>query len=461
MLSTDRPETAAQRLAEVYAGLRATQLPAATVHAVRRHVLDTFGAALAGVQQPEPVAVLSAASAVYGATGPSILWGTDEARPPAVAALVNGTAAHALELDDASGCDHSGAVVVPAVMAALPLAPAADDDDLIAAVAVGYDLGRRVLEAAGGYDAHNNAGWHSTGTCGVFAAAAAVARLMRFDATVTCRALGIAGSFASGTWAFLAEGAMTKRLHPGHAAAAGVLAAMLARSGLSGPAAIFEAPWGGFLATYARHDGAIDALTTGIGVDWRIHRSSIKPFASCRGTHAAVEAVLELRAGVRPADVEAVEIGVHPTIVRMCGGRKIDTLLDAQMSLPYAAAVALMHGAADLPMFADSVRRDPAVLAQLSRIAVIEDPAVPSNVAANVVLRLADGVARRRIDVPIGSATRPLPDDAVAAKYRTLAQPVLGREATAALEHAVWSLGNGAGPCTIADRLRNAAPRAA
>lgn len=455
-MAPSRFATAAQQLAQFYAGVRGAALPSETVHAVRRHVLDTFGAALAGARQPEPVAALAAASIVYGASGPSILWGRSERLPPAVAALVNGTAAHALELDDASGCDHSGAVVVPAVMAALPLASAATDDDFLAAIAVGYDLGRRVLEAAGGYDAHNNAGWHSTGTCGVFGATAAVSRLMGHDAETTGHALGIAGSFASGTWAFLADGAMTKRLHPGHAAAAGVLAATLARSGLSGPAGVFDAPWGGFLSTYAREHGSVAVLTEGLGESWRIHRSSIKPFASCRGTHAAVEAVLALRAeGATPANVEAVEIGVHPTIVRMCGGTKINTLVDAQMSLPYAVAVALIHGAADLPMFAERVRQDPAVLAQVRRVTVTEDAAAPSNVAANVSLRLATGaVQQRAIEVPIGSAARPLPDEALRAKYRSLAEPILGREAASALEGAVWSLGEGVMPNTIATHLQ-------
>ncbi len=161
----------AARLADFYAGLNSVHLLPATVHAVRRHVLDTLGAALAGAQQPEPTA-----------------------------ALVNGAASHALELDDASGCDHSDAVIVPAMLAALSVRPEASQADLLAAVVTGYDLDRRVMEAADGYDAHNGAGWHSTGTCGVFAAAIAVARLWRLSPGDTAQALGIAGSLASGNW---------------------------------------------------------------------------------------------------------------------------------------------------------------------------------------------------------------------------------------------------------------------
>jgi 2-methylcitrate dehydratase PrpD len=146
-----RPDTAppaAATLAAFYARLRAEDLPSETVHAVRRHVLDTLGAALAGVRQPEPEAVFATARIAYGDSGPALLWGRVETAAPAAAALVNGTAAHALELDDASGCDHSGAVVVPALLAALPLAASVGEGDLIAGVAIGYDLGRRVLEAS-------------------------------------------------------------------------------------------------------------------------------------------------------------------------------------------------------------------------------------------------------------------------------------------------------------------------
>lgn len=454
-----RPETArpaAGTLAAFYAGVRVADLPPETVHAVRRHMLDTFGATLAGIRQPEPEAALAAARVAYGESGAAVLWGRAETLAPAAAALVNGTAAHALELDDASGCDHSGAVVVPAVMAALPLATGAGEEDLLAAVAIGYDLGRRMLEACGGYDAHNNAGWHSTGTCGVFGATGAVARLLRCDAATTCRAIGIAGSFASGTWAFMSEGAMTKRLHPGHAAASGVLAVLLARSGMTGPAAILDAPWGGFLPTYARDNADWAALTAGLGRDWRIHRSSIKPYASCRGTHAAVEAMLKFRAdGLRADDLSAIRVNVHPTIVRMCGATQVTTLLDAQMSLPYAVAVALVRGAADLPMFADEIRRDPAVLGQASRIAVVESAEPLTNVAADLVLSLRDGTERRlRIDVPAGSATNPLPDEGIVAKYRSLATPMIGADQADALERAVWRLGRGVEPSEILAALR-------
>ena len=438
---------AAGQLGAFYARLDAAALPAETVHAVRRHVLDTLGAALAGAAQPEPAAVRAAGARLYGAGDAAPLWGLAERAAPALAALANGTAAHALELDDASGCDHSGAVVVPAVLAALAGRPQATEADLLAAVVAGYDLGRRAMEAAGGYDAHNGAGWHSTGTCGVFGAAAAVARLWRLPADATVQALGIAGSFASGTWAFLADGAMTKRLHPGHAAASGLLAASLADSGMTGPAGVFDAPWGGFLATYAGAAAVPAALTGALGETWRIHRSSIKPYASCRGTHAAVEAALSLRALVPEDEVATVEVGAHPTIVRMCGGTRIASLVDAQMSLPYAVAVAWRLGDAALPAFAPAVRDAPELRRWLERVRVVPDESVPSNIATRVTVADRAGRTRtERIEVPLGSWNRPLPDAALRAKFDALAGPVLGRAQADRLAERVLAIVPGARP---------------
>ncbi|MGL4286226.1 MAG: MmgE/PrpD family protein [Phreatobacter sp.] len=448
---TDAPaQSPAVTLARFYTALGIDDLPEATVHAVRRHLLDTLGAALAGAAQPEPQAVLGAGAALYGAEGPAPVWGSRRRIPPALAALVNGTAAHALELDDASGCDHSGAVVVPAVLAALAEAPQATEQDLIAAIVAGYDLGRRVMEAAGGYDAHNGAGWHSTGTCGVFGAAIAVARLWRLPVDIATQALGIAGSYASGNWSFLQDGAMTKRLHPGHAAASGLMAAALARHGMTGPGHVFDAPWGGFLATYAREAAQPEALTRDLGSFWRIHRSSIKPYASCRGTHAAVEAALELRRDLPADSVAGIEVGVHPTIVRMCGGTSVASLVDAQMSLPYAVAVAWLHGDASLPSFADDVRASPEVADWLTRIRVVHDPAVDSNIAARLTVAPRRGAPRTlRIDIPAGSWDRPLPDGALIGKYRGLATPVLGAARAADLEALVLALGPGADCATL------------
>lgn len=434
----------AATLGDFVASLQYESLPVATVKAVRRHLLDTLGVAIAGAAQPEPQAVWHAARASFGLSSGAAIWGRYGGAAPAVAALVNGTAAHALELDDASGCDHSGAVVVPAVLAALASPGARTDGQaIVTAIAAGYDVARRVMEAGGGYDGHNGAGWHSTGTCGVFGAAVAAARILGCDATVTANALSIAGSFSSGTWAFLADGAMTKRIHPGRAASAGLLAAELSRAGLSGPTQIFEAPWGGFFNTYTPGRGEPSLLVAELGVEWRIHRSSIKPFASCRGTHAAVEAVLSLRERLAAAEVETVAVEVTATVEKMCRGKDVRNFVDAQMSLPYAVSVAWIHGAANVDQFDEDTRRDPRVRAMMDRVQVTAIDGLPSNVAARVNARTRDGAQHAlAIDVPLGSPGNPLTQDALERKFHSMADRVLGRAAAEALATAVSRLGD-------------------
>ena len=454
-----QPATLSRRLAEFVVGIRCDSLPSETVHAVRRHTLDTLGAAVAGAAQPEPRAAFAAGTAGFGPGGHTAIWGTAAQASPALAALVNGTAAHALELDDASGCDHSGAVVVPAVFAALDLPGcSADETDVVAAIVAGYDVGRRVMEASGGYDGHNGAGWHSTGTCGVFAAAAAVARVLRCDAATTAHALGIAGSFASGTWAFLADGAMTKRMHPGHAASAGVLAVEMSRAGMTGPAQVFEAPWGGFLATYGRDKGDPELLLADLGREWRIHRSSIKPFASCRGTHAAIEAILGLRDEFPADTIERVTVTVTPTVQKMCQGKGVGTVVDAQMSLPYAVAIASLHGGAGIDLFEERVRLDPEVRRLMQRIEVEAGDGLPSNVAARVSMTARDGrSATRAIDLPLGSPGNALPQAQLLAKFHSLAAPVIGAAQAQALEQRIMTLGTVAGAAGLGEATRHSA----
>src|SRR5712664_78400 len=261
-------ETIITRLAGFVANARYDDLPEEMSEKARLHILDTFGAALAGATSEEAIRTRTTLGQLDG-PGQAQLWGTDMQLPPRGAAMVNGIAAHAFELDDTGGCDHSGAVVLPAAMATLPLIDGpVDGRCFITAVALGYDIGRRVMDGFGGYVAHNSAGWHSTGTCGVFAAATAVASMLRLDAKETASCLGLAASFSSGLWGFIHDGAMAKRVHAGRAAEGGLLAALLARQGVTGPHNAFEDVWGGFFKTYAHGPLAPEALTHKLGSDW-------------------------------------------------------------------------------------------------------------------------------------------------------------------------------------------------
>lgn len=440
-MTTDT-ETRATRLAAFVARTSADAIPDDVVAKAKRHVLDTFGAALAGASAVETRSARALTGTV--AQGGASLWGTRRAAGARDAAFVNGIAAHALELDDSGGCDHSGAVVLPAVLAALSCAGRpVTGRECVAAIVLGYDVGRRVLEAAGGYSVHNGAGWHSTLSCGVFGAAAASARVLGLDAARTRDALGHAASFAGGLWGFIHDGSQTKRLHAGRAAEGGVLAALLAREGVSGPAHVFDDVWGGFFNTFAAQSHALDALTDGLGEHWKLMRCSIKPHASCRSAHAAVDAALRLAGGrmFTAGEIERVVVRASGFVARMCGGRDLSTLSSAQMSLPYAVAAALAFGDTGIGVYRADRRNDPRVTALLARIAVDVDPALGDLDAPTVILHRPDG-GRESCHVPIalGDPRNPLSDAALLAKYRALARTALDGARTDVLSDVCLSL---------------------
>jgi len=423
-----------QRLAQFCVDLRFEDLPPALVAQAKRHILDTFGAALAGADSD---VAEQARKAFVGEAGKVPVWGTGVKVCASQAAMLNGVAAHALELDDTGGCDHSGAVVLPAVMAAMTLLPQpVSGREFLNAVVIGYEVGRRVLEACGGYSAHNGAGWHSTATCGVFGAAAACARILGLDARQTSAALGIAGSFSGGLWAFIHDGSQSKKLHSGRAAEGGLLAARFAQQGITGPTQLFDDVWGGFLKTLAPATSMPEALDAGLGVVWKLARCSIKPYASCRGTHSAIDAVGLLlgQLNARLDQVEDVYVSLSGFLHDMCGGRDVTTLAGAQMSLPYALAARMVQGHCRLQAYDDLQRNDPRMGQWMSRIHLEVGPLLSEDGEPLVTLRTVDGrQASLCVDVPLGAPGNPLDDVALEEEFLELATRVMPPEQAAGL----------------------------
>jgi 2-methylcitrate dehydratase PrpD len=333
--------------------------------------------------------------------------------------------------------------VLPALIALLPkIARPPSGRDLLAAIVVGYDVGRRVLEGFGGYRPHNEAGWHSTGTCGVFGAAAAAANLLRLDPAQTQACLGIAGSFSSGLWAFIHDGSMTKKLHAGRAAEGGVLAALLARSGMSGPGRLFDPVWGGFYQTYARQPIDAPALERDLGVDWRIMNAAIKPHASCRDTHSAVDAIDRIlrKHALDPDQISRVQVRLNSFLAGMVGGKDISTLSAAQMSLPYALAARICYGTAGLLAYTDERRASPEIGKMLSRIEVTLDDAVKSSFETAVVVTAPGRVIEELTSIPLGAPANPVPLQALRAKYDELASFALPKPKAARLADLVMEM---------------------
>lgn len=430
-----------QRLAQFCVDLRFEDLPPALVAQTKRHILDTFGATLAGADSE----VAKQARQVFdGETGSTLVWGTDLRVGAAQAAMLNGVAAHALELDDTGGCDHSGAVVLPAVMAAVSMSTKpVGGREFITAVVIGYEVGRRVLEACGGYSAHNGAGWHSTATCGVFGAAAASARILGLNAEQTMSALGIAGSFSGGLWAFIHDGSQSKKLHSGRAAEGGLLATRFAQRGITGPTKLFDDVWGGFLRTLAGVTSQPQALDVDLGVVWKLARCSIKPYAACRGTHSAIDALGLLldQLSIDTDQVEDVQVSLCGFLQDMCGGRDVSTLAAAQMSLPYALVARLVHGHCRLEAYDEAQRSDPRIGQWMSRIRLDVDSQLSEDGEPLVSVRTVDGrQASLCVDPPLGAPGNPLSDEALEEKFFSLAVRVMPRLQAEELLEQLWKL---------------------
>jgi 2-methylcitrate dehydratase PrpD len=438
------PATATRSLARFLTGPDAATPPERVRRRARLHLLDTLGAGLAGATAVEAARALAAAERAAGGApqqpGWAPVWGTARSLPAVDAARVNGIASHAYELDDTGGCDHSGAVVVPAVLAALALRTEPAGPDLLAdAVVAGYEAARRAQTALGGYDAVNSRGWHSTGVCGPLGAAAGSAVVLGLDVDQTVHALGLAAGYAGGSWSFLGSGAMTKRLNVGRAAELGLGSVLLAEQGFTGAPDVVEAAWGGYLGLYGGEGADPAAFTDGLGENWQVELAAIKPYAVCRSAHAAVDGLLDLMAGNgwRASDLRSVTVETSDLILDMCGGRDLGSTVSAQMSMPFALATAALTGGIELAAVLTH-RTLPQTRDLMDRIDIRPVPDRHGGTAPPTVhIDAVSGAGAVTVLAARGGRERRLSDEAIRAKFLGMATDRLGDRAAAALAGAV------------------------
>lgn len=437
------PPTLIESLAQYWSQARYEDLPAESVRLAKRFLIDTLAAGIAGAKTDVADIVLrTSQAALGGAAGTSVVWGRTATLPAPQAALVNGTASHALELDDFGGCGHSGAVVIPAVCA-LASGGGISGKDFLTAILAGYDIAARVLEGAGGYRAHTDQGWHSAGTCGSFGAAAAAAKMLRLDCEPFTDALGIAGSYTGGVWAFLADGAMTKRFHTGKASENGLSAALFAKGGMSGPRQVLEAKWGGFFSTFAHGIETPEATLKGLGTEFRIARSGMKPYACCRGLHATLDGLFEVMHETGATSPSIARMIVHGNEqVRVQFDRpQVGNLLDSQFSMQYALAVGAVSGRATLDQFSPSRANEPEVQRLMAATQVVADRTMKPGEYPPIEVRLTDGrCIERFIPFAKGAPENPLSDDELRRKVASQVEPVLGKTRCAELMACVAAL---------------------
>ncbi len=411
-----------ERLADWLTGIEAAAIPGAARDAALDTAIDVIGLCLAARNADYTKAALTA----WGGDGPCTVFGIAGTRDPYSAALINGTAAHGEDFDNTfEGCPvHSGAVIVPAVLA-LAESEKIDGVRTLGALAVGIELMCRLgLVARKGI---HTAGFHPTAILGTLSAAAAAGVLLGLDRRQFVDALGVAGSMASGIIEYLADGSWTKRMHPGWAAQAGIRAARMGQAGFRGPRTVFEGEHGLFRSFAPTLSPDFSQLVDGLGSIWQMENIAFKPYACGTMTQPYIDCAIALRnEGVSPQDiVEIVCETAHGTVHRLWEPLELKQRppngYAAKFSTPYCVAVGLIDGEAGLRQFTNERVAEPdiAALAGKVRYEIDPDNEYPLNYTGHLSALLRDGrVVEKRQPTLRGGRRQPMRRDEIMAKYR-------------------------------------------
>lgn len=415
--------SAAPRLAEFVATVA---VPDKAREAARLALQDTVGVILAGAAEPSATAVQRVALAET-ARGPSSILGTPHTTGASWAALANGTAAHALDFDDMcwTTLAHPSA---PLVAAGIAAAEALGEGGR--AVLDGYAVGFEVEAVLGSVmnPSHYESGWHCTATLGTIGAAAAAARVLGLGVEATSRALSIAASEASG----LKEnfGTMVKPLQAGLAARNGVLAAFLAREGLTASERAIDGPQG-LLVAMSSEGRSMETLLAQLGVRWEIIEGgvTVKLYPCCAATHPTIDVLIDLRRehGLAPDTITAVEIGVDRVTPTVLIHERPTTDLEGKFSLHFCAAAALVHGRVGIDTFESSIMQDPRVQRLIPLVTMYVDDALgrsePPLTQAHIRITLFDGrTLERSVTGARGYPARPATATELDAKFSDCAE---------------------------------------
>lgn len=419
-------------LAGYVAALQFTDIPQDVLARAKLLTLDFLGSAIRARREAESTpSILQMLQALsLDGAGDSTVFGDDKHWTPAVAALLNGALGHSLDFDDthADSSLHPSAPVVPAAFAVGELVGASGRDVLTAIVA-GYEVCCRLGNALDP-TSHYARGFHPTATAGTYGAAAAAAKLFGLSQDQIVAAFGVSGSQAAGSLQFLVNGAWNKRYQVGAAAMNGVIAATLAKNGFIGSTESVEGIHG-LLVGYTdtpHHDKAVADL----GSVYETMKIGVKPYPSCRYTHAAIDALIAMRRehNLTPAQITRVEVGLHKNGITLTGDaptkRHPRSIVGGQFSMFFTGALALEQGSFG---WDDYTRLgDPAIDALADKFDVVRDERLEGKThpfGARVSITTEDGVHERIYADPSGEPNSFPSDQAMTQKFLQLARPVL------------------------------------
>ncbi len=406
-----------EQIASFISDVDYSDIPTETLRSVKATVLDYFACTLAGSAAPGVDAVMRVAHE-QGGEGPSTVLVLGGKVSPMWASMVNSTMGHAFDFDDTydAAVLHTSTIVVPAALA-LAESIGASGRDFLCAVAIGMEVHCRLGLAATLQPAE--LGWIYTPLMGTFGSAAASARLLNQNKEKTLDTLGFAYSLASGDHQALNEGTLAKRVQPAFSASNGILSALMSRAGLTGPHQAFEGS-DGFFKVYLRGNVDPTRALSGLGHEFKVAGLSLKPYPCCRHTHTSIDSMVNAyRTGIRAEEVEQVLLRVNRAAFHaVCEPADLKyspkTIVDAQFSLPYTAACALLQGWVYLSDFSSEAIRRPEVLALASKVKFSVDESLGDDEKRNITpvkatIKLLGGKEKRfDVQVPKGSPANPM-----------------------------------------------------
>tara|TARA_B100000287_G_scaffold69258_1_gene60845 strand:+ start:1772 stop:3145 length:1374 start_codon:yes stop_codon:yes gene_type:complete len=423
-----------EKMAEFCKDIKFEKLPNQVVKRAKLLILDTVGIIIRARHDAESTkSLISAVNKLDLNNGKCQVFSDANRYVPSAAALINGTLAHSLDFDDthAEASLHSSAPILAAAFAAAQMKNCSGQE-LITACVLGYEIQIR-LGLAGGSSAHYQRGFHPTATCGVFGAAAAAGYIVGLNKEQFISAFGIALSQSSGSMQFLNDGSWTKRSHVGQAAQNGLNSAILAAEGFKGPKEAFEGKWG-YLNSFVS-GGDLSKALEGLGEKYETLNLGVKPYPSCRYSHAAIDGLLALKKEVNfnVDELEDVDIGLSETALNIIGypieeKQNPENVVDGQFSMPFCAALVLKNGSFTWDDYKLNLKNDD-ILNLCKRVNVSPnkqaEECCPKYMSANVKIKVSGKVYEKFIKIPKGDPENFMTDQEFEDKFDGLTNPYL------------------------------------
>jgi 2-methylcitrate dehydratase PrpD len=415
---------------------RLEDIPDDVRHEARRAIVNYMGCAVGGASD-EAVDIAIRTLTPFSGKPVARILGRTERMDPLHASLMNGISSHVNDYDDTTpkNYSHPTSPVASALFAYASANPVSGRDFMHAFI-LGFEAESRVANAV--YPAHYDAGWHITGTSGVFGAATAIGKLIGLDVQQMIWAIGLAATQAAGLREMF--GSMGKSFHPGHSARNGYAAALLAKNGFtSGPHGI-EGPRGFAAVTASKYD--LSKITNGLGVDFDLRANTYKPFPCGIVNHPTIDGCIQIHDEhkIVPEQIKAVYLRVAPLVKDLCNQQNITKGLQGKFSVYHGAAVGLVRGKARLQEYTDEAVNDPQIKRVRESVTAVGDPSITED-QSHITVELTGGrIIEKFVEQSLGNVHRPLSNRQLDDKFRGQAALALSPRQSKKLLEFCWSL---------------------